>query len=206
MTSRLDDTDHRFDELQAERILKRAVEIDARLATAVSERTLRQIAAELQISDLAVSRAIAEEESGAVAGVWTVRKPRRGGLTEYLISVGLAGVGFVTGALVRASSDGRFIGDPDALTINSALMLGVLVTGTAFFVNEESPIKSILIRSSLLWSAFVTGWSVAHGGVHDDLVSLGIVAAFISSAASALIVLWRERVRRDHGSAAPRES
>jgi hypothetical protein len=112
----------------------------------------------------------------------------------------------VTGALVRASSDARIVGDPDSLTLNSALMLGVLVTGTAFFVNEESPIRSILIRNVLLWTAFVTGWSVADGGVHNDMVSLGITAAFIGSAASTLIVLWKERGRRDHEAAAPRES
>jgi hypothetical protein len=50
MNSRSGDPDHQFDEDQAERILKRAVEIDARLAKAVSEKTLRQIAAELHIS------------------------------------------------------------------------------------------------------------------------------------------------------------
>jgi hypothetical protein len=73
-------------------------------------------------------------------------------------------------------------------------------------VNDESPIKSILIRNVLLWTAFVTGWSIGHGGVHDDVVSLSIMAAFIGSAASALIVLWRERGRRDHELVTPRES
>ena len=60
--------DRPFDRSTADRIIQRALELDAQRADALTESQLREIASEMSLSSLALEQALAEHRVGSAAG------------------------------------------------------------------------------------------------------------------------------------------
>ena len=67
--------DRPMDRSTADRIIQRALELDAERADGLTEAQVREIAAELSVSTAAVDQALAEQRAGATFAVATPPRP-----------------------------------------------------------------------------------------------------------------------------------
>ncbi|MGH7467156.1 MAG: hypothetical protein ACRENP_04135 [Longimicrobiales bacterium] len=190
------DSEPRFSEEQVARIVRRAIAIDARMGTQISESTLHEIAAELEISRAAIARAIAEEQQRLAVPPPQRTHPAGWSRLRLTLFAGTsAAVGFVFGVLGRIAAQGPVRGDVNAETINLALVLGMAVVASAFLMSGRMKLPSFLLCNAGLWTGLVTGWSQVHGRVWDDIIAVGVMGAVLTSVLGIPILAWLHKRR-----------
>ena len=174
-----------YPQSDVDRILERAVEIDARRSDHTSLELIREVAAEVGISEAALNEALRERATGDRDGGAMVERTLR-----LMPSVPVFGLG--VGVIFRMLRPFMEIGP---LHADAVVALGVMAATTLMLALRrlpESPRRGFQVHNLLLWLSFALGWSLANGGVWGDFIGVTVAAWLMGAVFGGAITWFRE--------------
>ncbi len=187
-------SDAPLSEQELERLIARAIEIDAQESAPTIER-FRQIAVELNLSPVAIERAIAERVAGV--GVPVVRDghpqfavqaadhiadapPRRTARWKTWITAGVVAAGAALGAVTGASSRANFRYDDVVIATTLSLLAGISLLLVWSHRRSRSPAQMMLQLASF-WGTWMYGFMTSYGHFWDDILFVGTCGFGVSA-------------------------
>jgi hypothetical protein len=185
-------TRHEFTDTQTQRILERAIEIDARRGVTLRLDQIESIALELGVSPAALEQALLEHADPGSSSIPQPLPPERFFSPSRIATIAMPLLGALIGgavAAVRIASESR--GVHWETLIGLAVIGGISIALISDHSDGRQPIR-LQLRLGGLWAGFLAGFSVIYGEVWSDAV--GVMGAWwAGSAVVGLIVPWLRR-------------
>jgi hypothetical protein len=205
-------SDAPLSEQELERLIARAIEIDAQEAAPTIAR-FRQIAAELNLSPVAIEKAIAERAAGALVPSWQTNQPlyavsadatmpvRRESRWKNWLTAGTVAAGAALGAISGATSRLQLPYDD----VVAATTVGLLVAISALLVWTHRRSRSsaqLMLQLASFWSTWMYGFMTSYGHFWDDILFFGACGFGLSAIAGTTLqsLLQRFRITRKTSS------
>lgn len=189
-----------YDEAELKTILKRAMELDASRAAALSSEQIVQIAAELGISESAVREALREREAARSSQVAAAIPTRRTPALRVLTLS--AGVGGLAGLLATGAVSTPLLGMG---IVGAALWPAlIMVSGGLALTEKAGSLLGFLRRNTALWLGVGAGWSVVSqlfpmqtagefGSVRMALIRT-VMALVVTTAGGTIYLAFRRSI------------
>lgn len=189
-----------YDEAELKTILKRAMELDASRAAALTSEQIVQIAAELGISESAVREALREREAARSSQVAAAIPTRRTPALRVLTLS--AGVGGLAGLLATGAVSTPLLGMG---IVGAALWPAlIMVSGGLALTEKAGSLLGFLRRNTALWLGVGVGWSIVSqlfpmqtagefGSVRMALIRT-VMALVVTTAGGTIYLAFRRSI------------